>query len=184
MLIWDDRWTGHEKRIERLSYWEQLNFALACADDSRSIIGAKRIDEIFHGFFGDNYGIIDCLWESCERSMVVHPEKLIVYCERMDEKIEKLCDDIGDIEGGLGIVYLTLADGLKDSKPFQDVLELISSCYETAMNVEILEKLDRCILESELRSLECANEVCMKAIDKQFEFLEKIEFGQIIKRKR
>ena len=64
----------------------------------------------------------------------------------------------------------------------EDLLEVISHNYQSILDREIISKLEKDKLESEVRLMEENNVVCLEVIEEQISHLMQIKHGHIIKR--
>ena len=171
MLYWDVRWKEFEDEILELRPGQRLNIALGGLE---SIV--MRNVEYFRIYLSSAQRelinrALDSLWngEANER------EVLIAQLEPQNDL---------DAVPGVYDILMTVQILLRSTRDLsaEDLLEVLSHNYQSILDREIISKLEKDKLESEVRLMEENNVVCLEVIEEQISHLMQIKHGHIIKR--
>jgi hypothetical protein len=168
MLFWDKRWKEHEQLVADLNDAQRLNLTLGCIDQSIELIGLS-VNEAPIGLRRDLEEALVQFWSSSEAPSL----------EALDEHLE------AEIPSGfydLIMAVMTLQDSSASECDPDTVLECLSYCYQSILDIEILSCLERNMTEGEVNELEKNNELCIRCIDDQLKLLENVSQGAHIER--
>jgi hypothetical protein len=163
MLVWDKRWKEHEQLMADLSDAQRLNLALGCIDQSIALLGSS-VDAAPSNLRGDLENALVHFWVSNEAPPL----------ESLEENLE---DSTPPGFYDLIMAVMALQSSSASECDPNTVLESLSYCYQSVLDVEILSCLERSMTEGEVNELEEKNELCMRCIDSQLKLLSNISKG-------
>lgn len=169
----------HKNDLEHLTQSQRLNLAIACIDDSLA-----RLDSA-----NARSGLAEA------RKLIASVWGMIWQVNEVRElERETVCGLVSDLETcattstvpavyDLALSIITVLKRTGESLSKKDVLHALSYAYQVVLHEEVLAHLVRNATESEVRSIEETNPICIHTISSQLSYLAKVREGNRLHRR-